>query len=43
MNFFQASLPMAVWTGRVVFGIMMAAMILLPLGMPLWIRRRAWM
>lgn len=43
MNFFQASLPMAAGTGRVAFKIMMAAVILLPLGMLLWIRRRAWM
>ena len=43
MNFFQATFPLAAWTGRAAFGLMIAAMILLPLGMFLWIRRRAWM
>jgi magnesium transporter len=43
MNFFQATFPLEPWTGRVAFGLMIAAMILLPLGMFLWIRRRAWM
>jgi magnesium transporter len=43
MNFFQAAAPFEAWTGRVAFGLMIAAMILLPLGMFLWIRRRAWM
>ncbi|MGD2207111.1 MAG: magnesium/cobalt transporter CorA [Anaerolineae bacterium] len=43
MNFFQATLPLEAWTGRVAFGFMVAAMILLPLGMLLWMRRRAWM
>jgi magnesium transporter len=43
MNFFQATIPLEAWTGRVAFGLMMAVMILLPLGMFLWMRRRAWM
>ena len=43
MNFFQATVPFEAWTGRVAFGLMIAAMILLPLAMFLWIRRRAWM
>ena len=43
MNFFQATVPFEAWTGRVAFGLMITAMILLPLGIFLWIRRRAWM
>ena len=43
MNFFQATFPLEAWTGRAAFGLMIAAMILLPLGMFLWMRRRAWM
>lgn len=43
MNFFQATIPLGAWTGRVAFGLMMVAMILVPLGMFLWMRRRAWM
>lgn len=43
MNFFQPSIPLASWTGGVAFGFMVAAIILLPLGMLLWMRRRAWM
>jgi magnesium transporter len=42
MNFFQATVPFEAWTGRVAFGLMIVAMILLPLGIYLWIRRRAW-
>ena len=43
MNFFQATVPLDAWTGWMAFGIVIAALILLPLGMFLWIRRRAWM
>jgi magnesium transporter len=43
MNFFQATVPFEAWTGRVAFWLMIDAMILLPLGIGLWIRRRAWM
>lgn len=43
MNFFQATFRFEAWTGQVPFGLMIVAMILLPLGMYLWIRRRAWM
>ena len=43
MNFFQPSLPLASWTGKVVFGLTLAAMSLLPVGMAVWMRRRAWM
>ena len=43
MNFFQATSLFGSWTGRTAFGLLIAAMILLPLGMFLWIRRRGWM
>jgi magnesium transporter len=43
MNFFEPSFPFDAWTGPIAFGAMMAAMILLPLSIFLWIRRRAWM
>jgi Mg2+ and Co2+ transporter CorA len=43
MNFFQATVPFEAWTGRVAFWLMIDAMIMLPLGIGLWIRRRAWM
>ena len=43
MNFFQPATPPNVWTGRAAFGLVLAAMALLPVGMYLWMRRRAWM
>jgi len=43
MNFFQAPAIFEAWTSRGAFWLMAAVMILLPLGMFWWIRRRAWM
>jgi magnesium transporter len=43
MNFFQASVPLDAWTGRVAFGLVLGTMLVLPVGMYLWMRRRAWM
>jgi magnesium transporter len=43
MNFFQPVTSLDVWTGRLAFGLTLAAMVLLPVGMYLWMRRRAWM
>ena len=43
MNFFEVTVPLGAWTSRAAFGLMLAAMILVPLGMFLWMRRRAWM
>jgi magnesium transporter len=43
MNFFQPVTPLDVWTGRLAFGLTLAAMALLPVGMYLWMRRRVWM
>lgn len=43
MNFFQPVTALDGWTGRVAFGLTLAAMALLPVGMYAWMRRRAWM
>jgi len=43
MNFFQPVVPLNAWTGRVAFGLMLAALLLLPTNMYLWMQRRAWM
>jgi len=43
MNFFQPVFPLDVWTGRVAFLIVLAAMFVIPLGMYLWIKRQRWM
>ena len=43
MNFFQAIEPHPLWTGKIAFLIMICAIIIIPFGMFLWMRRRAWM
>lgn len=43
MNFFAAGNRLNQWTGASSFGVVMAVMICLPLGMFLWMRRRDWM
>jgi magnesium transporter len=43
MNFFQPSVLLDAWTGWVAFGLTLGAMLLLPVGMYLWMRRRAWL
>ena len=43
MNFFQPVVPLEAWTGKLAFGLMLAAIALVPVGMYLWMRRRAWM
>ena len=43
MNFFQPVTPLSAWTDRPAFVLMIAAMVLVPVGMYLWMRRRAWM
>ncbi|MEJ2511084.1 MAG: magnesium/cobalt transporter CorA [Anaerolineales bacterium] len=40
MNFFQAAIPLKIWTGKLVFGLVLAGMIGIPFGMYLWMRRR---
>ena len=42
MNFFTASAPPAAWTGRMVFGVVCAGIVLIPCLMFLWLRRRRW-
>lgn len=43
MNFFQAGLPFGAWTGKLAFVITIMLIFLVPAGMYLWMRRRAWM
>jgi magnesium transporter len=42
-NFFQPVAPLTAWTGRTAFVLMLLAMVVVPTGMFLWIRKRAWM
>ncbi|MBN1316172.1 MAG: magnesium/cobalt transporter CorA [Anaerolineales bacterium] len=42
-NFFQAVAPLEAWTSREAFVAMIAAMVIVPAGMYLWMRKRAWM
>jgi len=42
MNFFQPVTPLTTWTDRLAFGLVLAAMGLMPVGMYVWMRRRAW-
>ena len=43
MNFFQATSPLEVWTGQLALAITIMLIVLVPVGMYLWMRRRAWM
>ncbi|HOT90072.1 MAG TPA: magnesium/cobalt transporter CorA [Anaerolineae bacterium] len=43
MNFFQPALTLDNWTGRGAFVAMLALMFLVPVGMYIWMRKRAWM
>jgi len=43
MNFFQPVAPLAAWTGLAVFVLTLALLVLVPVGMYLWMRKRAWM
>jgi magnesium transporter len=43
MNFFQPVTLLDAWTGRATFGLALTTMVLMPIGMYLWMRRRAWM
>ncbi len=43
MNFFQPVTPLNVWTDRPAFMLALAIVLLAPVGMYLWIRRRGWM
>jgi magnesium transporter len=43
MNFFQPSVPLDIWTGWPAFILTIVILIITPLGMFAWIRRRGWM
>jgi magnesium transporter len=43
MNFFSAVAPLGAWTGQAVFLLTLSVMVLMPVGMYLWMRKRAWM
>jgi magnesium transporter len=43
MNFFQPTAPKDAWTSHPAFVLMIVSMILVPAGMYLWMRKRAWM
>jgi magnesium transporter len=43
MNFFQPVVSLEAWTGRVAFGLTLAATVVIPVGMYFWMRRRAWL
>jgi magnesium transporter len=43
MNFFQPVIALPAWTGKLAFISLLTSMVLLPLGMSLWMRKRAWM
>ena len=43
MNFFQPVASLPAWTDRLALGVLLAAMVMMPFGMYLWMRRRAWM
>jgi magnesium transporter len=43
MNFFQATVPLDIWTSKLVFILTIGVMLLIPIGWYLWIRQRAWM
>jgi magnesium transporter len=43
MNFFQAAFPLHAWTGKLAFVLTIIILLITPLGMVLWMRRRAWM
>ena len=43
MNFFQPAANFELWTGATVFRFLLFAMILFPIGMYFWIKKRGWM
>jgi magnesium transporter len=43
MNFFEPVVPLQGWTGHTAFVFMLVAMILVPAGMAMWMRRRGWL
>jgi magnesium transporter len=43
MNFFQVVIPLDIWTGKWMFAAVLFGMIFVPIGMYIWMKRRAWM
>lgn len=43
MNFFQASAGLEAWTSRLIFWLALTGILLIPVGMYLWMRRKAWL
>jgi len=43
MNFLQPTAPLQEWTSRPAFLLVLLLVALVPAGMYLWMRRRAWM
>lgn len=43
MNFFQPATPLDIWTGQPAFVVTLIGMLLVPVGMFVWMRRRGWM
>lgn len=43
MNFFQPEFPLPAWTSQTAFMITITGMLVFPVGMYLWMRRRGWM
>jgi magnesium transporter len=43
MNFFQPSVPSETWTGTLAFVLTLSGMVVMPMLMYLWMRRRAWL
>jgi hypothetical protein len=43
MSFFQPVASLDAWTGKAAFRLALTTMVLMPIGMYLWMRRRAWM
>ena len=43
MNFFQPTVPLEAWTSRTAFWLMLVTMVLAPVGMAIYMRRRGWL
>lgn len=43
MNFFRPGVPLPLFTGKAAFIIMLSAMLITPIGMFLWMRRKTWL
>lgn len=43
MNFFEPTISLEIWTGKVAFIIVTIVMLIVPISMFLWMQRRGWM